>query len=273
MESRYRALSSLMEERWRRQWAAAEARSYGWGGVRAVVSRVTRWSPDTITKGLVELQEREANPAPPLPAPLRKPGAGRKRVTAADPSLLSALEKLADPATRGDPGSALRRTCKSTAQLSVGIGHDTAHFAVEAIARWWQKLGFQALPPRPRAARHRRWRLWKAAPQSRADRLGLPIAVCHFPPGTSQWNKIEHRLFSHLTRNWRGRPLISHGVIVNLIAGPSAAKGLKVRAELDAGTYPTGIKVTDQELASVNLQPADFHGEWNYRVLPTLRVE
>ena len=160
--------------------------------------------------------------------------------------------------------------------VSVGIDHDTARFAAEAIRRWWRRMGSK----RHRDAREllimadgggsngSRCRLWKVALQDLADRLGMPIHVCHFPPGTSKWNKIEHRMFCHITQNWRGKPLISHGVIINLIANTATAEGLKLRAELDKAAYPTGIKVTDRELASVELQPAAFHGEWNYCILP-----
>ncbi len=116
-----------------------------------------------------------------------------------------------------------------------------------------------------------RSRLWKVALQELANQLGIPIHVCHFPPGTSKWNKIEHRMFCHITQNWRGRPLVSHDVIINLIANTVTAEGLKIKAELDSGTYPLGIKVTDAELAAVNLKPAPFHGEWNYRILPKRR--
>jgi hypothetical protein len=104
--------------------------------------------------------------------------------------------------------------------------------------------------------------------QDLANQLDMPIQVCHFPPGTSKWNKIEHRMFCHITQNWRGRPLISHEVIIQLIANTTTAQGLHIQAELDAGVYPTGIKVTDEELAAVHLKPAPFHGDWNYRILP-----
>jgi len=399
IESRYAALVSLMDERTRRQWAAAEARSYGWGGVRAV-SGATGMSPNTIAKGFAELEAREADPETPVEPRVRKPGAGRKRATQADPKLAAALEELVDPATRGDPMSPLRWTCKSTTQLageltrqghpvsprtvgrllkasgyslqgnrktkegkdhpdrnaqfehinatvvafqerdqpvisvdtkkkelvgefrnggrewqpqgepeevlvhdfmdkelgkaipygvydvtenqgwvSVGIDHDTGRFASEAIRRWWKKMG---------AKRHRgakkllitadgggsngsRCRLWKVALQDLANHLKMPIHVCHFPPGTSKWNKIEHRMFSHITQNWRGRPLVSHEVIINLIANTATAQGLKIKAELDCGTYPIGIKVSDQELATVRLKRSQFHGDWNYRILPTRR--
>ena len=115
----------------------------------------------------------------------------------------------------------------------------------------------------------RRSRLWKVALQRLADELRLRIAVCHFPPGTSKWNKIEHHMFSHISMNWRGKPLTSHEVIVNLIAHTTTQTGLTIRAELDTHRYPTGIKVTDQELENVRLQKADLHGEWNYTILPT----
>ena len=113
-----------------------------------------------------------------------------------------------------------------------------------------------------------RCRLWKVALQDVAIHLGIPVRVCHFPPGTSKWNKIEHRMFSHITQNWRGRPLVSHEVIVNLIANTATQKGLIIQAELDTGAYPTGIKVSDTELAMVNLIPDDFHGEWNSTIAP-----
>ncbi|WP_370366300.1 ISAzo13 family transposase [Maricaulis sp.] len=160
--------------------------------------------------------------------------------------------------------------------VSLGIDHDTASFAVNAIRRWWQTMGQQRYPQ----ARHltitadgggsngTRVRLWKLELQKLADELGLAITVCHLPPGTSKWNKIEHRLFSFITQNWRGKPLVSHQVIVQLIAATTTKTGLKVRCELDPNTYPTGIKVADSELASVNLQRHDFHGDWNYTISP-----
>jgi hypothetical protein len=163
--------------------------------------------------------------------------------------------------------------------VSVGIDHDTARFATEAVGRWWKKMGAK----RYRGAKEllitadgggsngSRSRLWKVALQDLADRLEMPIHICHFPPGTSKWNKIEHRMFCHITQNWRGRPLVSHEVIVNLIANTTTAKGLRVHAELDRGTYPVGIKVSNEELAAVKLRPANFHGDWNYRILPQKR--
>lgn len=160
--------------------------------------------------------------------------------------------------------------------VSVGLDHDTARFAAEAIGRWWRKMGKK----RYGAAREllimadgggsngSRCRLWKVALQDLADRLGMRLHVCHFPPGTSKWNKIEHRLFCHITQNWRGRPLVSHEVIINLIAHTAMAQGLHIEAELDTGHYPTGIKVSDQELATIKINHDSFHGEWNYCIHP-----
>ena len=385
-----------MDERMRRQWAAAEAKSYGWGGVRAV-SGATGLSPNTIAKGLAELATREENPTAAIEVRLRAPGAGRKRCTQADTELPAALERLVDPATRGDPESPLRWTCKSTTQLageltrqghpvspstvgrllkaagyslqgnrktkeggdhpdrnaqfehitatvrgfqkrgqpvisvdtkkkelignfknggrewhpkgepeevkvhdfmdkklgkaipygvydltqnegwvSVGTDHDTARFAAEAIRRWWGNMG---------AKRHRgatqllitadgggsnssRCRLWKVALQDLASELDMPIHVCHFPPGTSKWNKIEHRMFCRITQNWRGRPLVSHEVIINLIASTTTEQGLRIKAELDTATYPLGTKVTDEELDTVKIKRHKFHGDWNYSIRP-----
>ena len=396
MEAVYGSLAPILDERTRRQWAAAEAQAYGWGGIRAV-STAIGMSANTIRKGLWELSEREADPEAEVAERVRQEGGGRKRQTDLDPGLQAALEQLIEPATRGDPQSPLRWTCKSTTRLageltkqghpvsastvgrlliaagyslqgnrktkegadhpdrnaqfehisatvqdfqqrgqpviavdtkkkelvgefrnsgrewqpqgepvevlihdfmdkdlgkaipygvydltanqgwvSVGIDHDTARFATEAIRRWWRKMGVK----RHRQAREllitadgggsngSRCRLWKVALQDLATHLGLPIHVCHFPPGTSKWNKIEHRMFCHITQNWRGQPLVSHEVILNLIAATSTQQGLMIKAELDSGLYPTGIKVADDELAAVNLKRADFHGEWNYQILP-----
>jgi hypothetical protein len=396
IETKYQALYPVMDERTRRQWAASEATAYGWGGIQAV-ARATGLAPNTIRRGQAELAARAAQPDPLLAGPLRRPGAGRKRKTEEDPELSAALESLVDPASRGDPDSPLRWTCKSTRALareltgrghpvsdstvrrllhaagyslqgnrktregarhpdrdaqfahinalvrafqrrgqpvisvdtkkkelvgdfknggrewqprgepeevrvhdfmdkklgkaipygvydvtgnqgwvSVGIDHDTARFAAGAIRRWWRKMGSR----RYRGAREllvtadgggsngSRCRLWKVALQELALGLGIPVRVCHFPPGTSKWNKIEHRMFCHITQNWRGRPLVSHEVIVSLIANTATEQGLTIQAELDAGAYPTGIKVTDEELAAVNLIPAGFHGDWNYTIAP-----
>jgi len=393
---KFEALSAMMDERMRRQWAASEARALGWGGVHAV-STAIGLSPHTIHKGLLELVDRAAHPDTPLPDRLRVAGAGRKAATVADIALAAALEQMVDPVTRGDPQSPLRWTCKSTTQLaseltrqghpvspstvgrllkasgyslqsnrktkeganhpdrnaqfehinatvqsfqkhgqpvisvdtkkkelvgnfknggrewlpqgepeqvrvhdfmdkklgkaipygvydvtrnegwvSVGMDHDTARFAGEAIRRWWKKMG---------SKRHRgasellitadgggsnssRCRLWKVALQELATWLEMPIHVSHFPPGTSKWNKIEHRMFCHITQNWRGRPLISHEVIIHLIANTSTEQGLRIKAELDDANYPLNVKVSDAELATVKIKRHKFHGEWNYVIHP-----
>lgn len=400
IETKYRSLVPLMDERMRRQWAAAEAGAYGWGG-GAAVAHATGLSPTTIRKGQAELALRSVQPEDQRAARMRRPGAGRKSKTEEDPELVQTLEKLVDPLTRGDPESPWRWTCKSTRTLareltaqghavsestvrrllhaagyslqgnrttregtshpdrnaqfehittlvgafqerrqpvisgdtkkkelvgdfknvgrewqpqgkpeevrvhdfmdkklgkaipygvyditgnqgwvSVGLDHDTARFAAEAIRRWWWKMG----SPRYKKAREllitadgggsngSRCRLWKVALHDLATELEMPIQVCHFPPGTSKGNKIEHRMFSHITQNWRGRPLGSHEVVVNLIANTATERGLLIQAELDSGTYPTGLKVSDKELALVNLIPNGFHGDWNYTIAPKRRT-
>jgi len=158
--------------------------------------------------------------------------------------------------------------------VSVGIDHDTAQFATASVRRWWQEMGARRFPQATKlmitadggGSNGSRNRLWKIALQTLADELGLGLEICHFPPGTSKWNKIEHRLFSFITKNWRGRPLTSYQVIVNLIAHTTTKAGLVVKAALDTGHYETGIVVSDEELARVKIIPAKFHGEWNYAI-------
>ena len=160
--------------------------------------------------------------------------------------------------------------------VSVGIDHDTATFAVNAIRSWWKLMGRERYPNARSllisadggGSNGSRVRLWKIELQKLADELGVPITVCHLPPGTSKWNKIEHRLFSFITGNWRGKPLVSHQVIVQLIAATTTETGLTVRCQLDENTYPAGIKVSDAEMDAVNLTRHDFHGEWNYTISP-----
>jgi hypothetical protein len=161
--------------------------------------------------------------------------------------------------------------------VSVGIDHDTAQFAAKSIGRWWRQMGRKRFPKATQlmitadggGSNASRNRLWKVALQGLANDLGLELHVCHFPPGTSKWNKIEHRLFNFITQNWRGRPLTSYQVIVNLIAKTTSKKGLKVRAALDNGRYETGIAVSDQQMASLHCTPHEFHGEWNYTIRPS----
>ena len=164
----------------------------------------------------------------------------------------------------------------NTGWVSVGIDHDTASFAVNAIRRWWQTMG-RARYPEARSllitadcggSNGVRVRLWKRELQVLADELGFPITVCHLPPGTSKWNKIEHRLFSFITQNWRGKPLVSYQTIVQLIAATTTRTGLNVKCEVDAASYPAGIKVSDDDMATLNLTPHEFHGEWNYTIAP-----
>ena len=160
--------------------------------------------------------------------------------------------------------------------VSVGVDHDTASFAVATIRQWWHSMGRAAYPKARRllitadggGSNGSRVRLWKLELQHLADELGFPIAVCHLPPGTSKWNKIEHRLFSFISQNWRGKPLVSHEVIVNLIAATTTKKGLTIRCALDQNQYPAGRKVSDQELKAINITRDDFHGEWNYTISP-----
>ncbi len=394
IKKRFAVLNKLLDERSRRLVAGAESLALTRGGISAV-SRATGISRPVIRLGMAELK----NPKTALVGRVRRPGGGRKRIGERDPGILRDLENLVEPATRGDPESPLRWTCKSVRRLaeelsklghhvsypvvaellrelgyslqanrktkeggshpdrnaqfehinskvkrflasqqpvisvdtkkkelvgdfkntgrelrpqgdpekvrvhdflipelgratpygvydlarntgwvSVGRDHDTAAFAVESIRRWWQSMGQPAYPKAKRllitadagGSNGPRVRLWKVELQKFADDTGLRIAVCHFPPGTSKWNKIEHRLFSFISQNWRGKPLISFEVIVNLIAGTTTTKGLKVRSELDTNSYPTGAKVPDKQLAQVRLRPDVFHGDWNYEIHPRL---
>ena len=163
--------------------------------------------------------------------------------------------------------------------ISVGIDHDTARFAAESLRRWWEEMGSKRYPEAGEllvtadggGSNGSRNRLWKVALQELADATGLKLVVSHFPPGTSKWNKIEHRLFCHVTQNWRGRPLRSLEIIVSLIGSTTTSTGLVVRAELDPKPYATGVKVSDEELAAVRIKRAKFHGEWNYTISPRSR--
>jgi hypothetical protein len=380
-----------LNERARRLVAASEAVGLGYGGVSRV-SRACGLSRVTIAKGIQELQ------AEPLAAGrIRRPGAGRPKLTACDPALPQALEALVEPLARGDPESPLRWTCKSTRALAkelsaqkhplshekvaqilrsldyslqgnrktqegadhpdrdaqfqylneqvrralaahrpvisvdtkkkelignyenpgqtwhkaktpvhvnghdfpapsvpraypygiydlgrntgfvnVGTDHDTSAFAVASIRGWWRAEGRCLYGPTRRllitadggGSNGYRRRLWKAELQKLADETGLVVQVCHFPPGTSKWNKVEHRLFSFISSNWRGEPLRDYETVVRLIAHTTTAKGLRVTCRLDRRHYPVGRKVSDAEYASLHLQPHSFHGEWNYLIQP-----
>jgi Rhodopirellula transposase DDE domain len=165
--------------------------------------------------------------------------------------------------------------------VSVGIDHDTAQFAARSIRRWWEEMGAARFPRARELAitadgggsNSCRSRLWKVALQGLADATGLRLRVLHFPPGTSKWNKVEHRLFCHITQNWRGKPLVSREAIVSLIGSTTTSTGLTVRAALDTERYATGIKVSDEELAAVQLMPHEFHGDWNYSIKPRKRAK
>ena len=394
---KYEALRDVMDEQTRRLWAATEARALGYGGV-STVSRAVGLTRPTITAGMRELGDaRRLAAAVPKPR-VRHAGAGRPRLVDVDSGLRPALEELVEPATRGDPMSPLRWTCKSVRSLaaeltrqghpashqsvsellqalgyslqanrktregaqhpdrnaqfehiarrakefqkrgqpvisvdtkkkelvgdfknagrewhpsgqppevrvhdfqdaelgkaipygvydlsanagwvSIGTDHDTPEFAVESIYSWWRQMGRRVYPDANEllitadggGSNGSRARLWKVALQRMADTTGLKISVCHLPPGTSKWNKIEHRMFCHITRNWRGRPLESLEVIVNLIASTTTVKGLRVRAALDTDRYPTGIKIDDATMAALHLTPERFHGDWNYAIAPS----
>ncbi len=160
--------------------------------------------------------------------------------------------------------------------VSIGIDHDTARFAVNTIRRWWKVMGRPVyrqvttllITADAGGSNSAQSRLWKWELQQFANRTGLAITVCHFPPGTSKWNKIEHRLFSYIAMNWRGKPLVSLATIISLIGATSTEAGLRVRAEVDPGLYPTGVTVTDEQMAALNLERHPFHGEWNYTIRP-----
>ena len=382
-----------LDEKQRRLLAGAEAIVWGSGGI-AGVAEIVGMSRITVAAGISELKHPESIES----ERIRRPGSGRKRKAATDPTLRSDLEKLMDPVTRGEPDSPLRWTSKSSRNLAaeltklghpvseyvvrgllhemgyslqanrkteegnlprpdrdaqfqhisttveefqekaqpvisvdtkkkelvgnyknagreyhpkgeppkvldhdfpdkelgkvspygvydllrneafvnLGTDHDTPAFAAQSIRSWWHTMGQEAYPTATEllitadcgGSNGARPKLWKVELQRFADESGLTITVCHFPPGTSKWNKIEHRLFSHITRNWRGRPLINHETIVNLIANTRTSTGLKVQCRLDTNAYPTGIQVSDEEMAQLNITHHESHGEWNYTLSP-----
>jgi hypothetical protein len=387
MAEMFATVMPLLDERQRRVLAGAQARAFGRGGI-GVVAAAAGMARSTVQKAVDEVR---AGVDP--DAPVRRAGAGRKKLIDKDPGLLVNLDDLVEPTARGDPMCPLRWTSKSTGNIAdalqamghdisadtvgrllramdyslqatakqlegvqhpdrdaqfvylseqvgdhlragqpvisvdtkkkevvgqlanagkeyqpkgkpervdvhdfpdpevgkaipfgvydvvanegfvvVGDDHDTAAFAVATIGRWWDMVGVRAYPKARRllitadagGSNGYRVRLWKVELGRLAARTGLAITVCHFPPGTSKWNKIEHRLWSAVTSNWRGRPLTSHEVVVNLIGATTNKKGLKVHAQLDTGYYPEGVKITKAELAAVPLTPHAFHGDWNY---------
>ena len=390
ISKKYNLLKPFLDEKSKRLFAAAEALSFG---NISLVSRAMDISEETIKKGCNELESGETL----SDDKIRAPGGGRKKSVEKDPALLSDLETLIEPTSRGDPESPLRWTSKSTRKLAeelkkmghkvshsrvadmlrmlgyslqankktiegtshpdrdqqfnyinekckefqkenqpvisvdtkkkeyignfknggkelrpkndpllvnvydfedkelgkvnpygvydllknegwvnVGIDNDTASFAVESIRRWWNMMRCQSYPEAKKlmitadcgGSNGYRLRLWKTELKKLADEVGLEISVCHFPPGTSKWNKIEHRLFSYITLNWRGKPLTSYEVIVNLIAATTTSKGLKVKCMLDRNEYPKGIKITKEEVEELGIIRDEFHGEWNYTFKP-----
>jgi len=392
IRQKYLRVKPFLNERARRCWAAAEAKEIGWGGI-SLVAKATKMHRDTIAKGMKELKSPTKN----ANKRLRRAGAGRKPNAKKDPALKTDLERLVEPATRGDPESALKYTSKSLRKLAnelqsaghkashelvakllreegfslqankktlegashpdrnaqfefinddvkkqqhhnepvisvdtkkkelvgnfknngrtwrpkgqpekvsthdfeieelgkvvpygvydidhnrgwinLGVDSDTAEFAVESIRQWWKNIGKQSyshaksltITADSGGSNSSRARLWKYELQQFANETGLQIRVRHFPPGTSKWNKIEHRLFSFITQNWRGKPLISHAVIINLIASTTTRTGLKVDCRLDTNKYATGKKISDNNYNKINLTPEKFHGDWNYSINP-----
>ncbi len=392
---KFLALSPAFDERQRRLWAGAEARSLGRGGVTLVVL-ATGMAKSTVLRGCAQLTRRRKMDS----GRVRRPGGGRKALVELNPQLVQAMEKLVEPATRGDPESPLRWTCKSTRRLareltaqghsvsharvggllkeqgyslqanqktregarhpdrnaqfehinagvskqlaaaepaisvdtkkkelvgdfknagrewhpsghpeqvrvhdfidrrkgraipygvydlgrnagwvSVGVDHDTAAFAVNTIRSWWRGMGRRAYPKAKSlfitadsgGSNGSRLRLWKWELQKLADETSMTIRVSHLPPGTSKWNKIEHRLFSFITQNWRGKPLLTHATIINLIGATTTTTGLKVRCILDESPYPAKISVSKEQMAAIQLQRDEFHGEWNYAIKPRQR--
>lgn len=394
-----RKMSTLLpalDERTRRCVVAAEAQSLGRGGIEAL-HRATGISRTVIRRGMLELKSGTS----PGFGRQRREGGGRKLRTKEDPELQSALHRLVDPVTRGDPESSLRWTALGTRQLakalseqghqashtlvaallrdmgfslqanqksregtshpdrnaqfeyinrcvsaqfalgqpaisvdtkkkelvgdfknggrewrpegkpervrthdfmieelgkvapygvydlqrnqgwvSLGISHDTAAFAVASISSWWKRMGRKAYPKARSllvtadsgGSNSSRTRLWKWELQQLADKTGLEISVCHFPPGTSKWNKIEHKMFSFITMNWRGRPLVSYETIVQLIGATRTTKGLEIRCEIDEAEYLKGRAVSDAELETVDIEYDKFHGEWNYTIFPAAQT-
>src|SRR5918993_976606 len=316
IRERYEAIRDQLDERGRRLFAAAEARSVGRGGVMAV-SRATSLARSTIERGLEDLDQ----PAPPG-GRVRRAGSGRRRLTAKDPTLLEDLRRLVEPVTLGDPMRPLLWVSRSHVKLAKALqkmGHAVSPNTVRKLLHQLgygrranrkandgrqhadrdaqfehintQVLAFQAddqpvisfdnkgralYPAASRlmitadcgGSNGARLRLWKRELQNLADQTGLTISVCHFPPGTSKWNKIEHRLFCHITQNWRARPLTSRLAVIELIAATTTTTGLTVECELDTNTYQKGIKVTAAEMATLNIERDAFHPEWNYTIAP-----
>ena len=237
------------------------------------MARLAGASWQTVADGAAELESGQVA----APGRVRRPGAGRPKLAETDPGLVPALLALVQDSARGDPESPLLWTTKSAAHLA---GELTARG--HACSRWWQLAGKDAYPAAGRllvtcdAGGSNGWknRAWKAGLAALAAETGLEITVLHFPPGTSKWNQIEHRLFSQITLGWRGRPLTSYNVVINTISAVTTRTGLAVTAVLDRNPCPTGTRISDQQVKDIedrHLTRHGFHGEWNYTVLPVPR--
>src|SRR5438105_2548531 len=275
-------LRPLLDERARRAWAAVEARAMGRGGMSRV-AEATGLSRVTIRAGLQELARADTASGPQAPPErVRRRGGGRKPLSIHDPHLLHALETLVDPVTRGDPMSLLRWTCKSAAQLAAALRAQGHLVSARTVNRLLHDLGYSLQSNRKtlegsthpdRDAQfqymHRRAKAFQqqGQPVISVDTKTKEL-TCQFPLGMSKWNKIEHRMFCHITENWRGRPLVSREVVVNLIGHTTTTTGLAIRSALDDNSYPTGREVTAEQMERLALKQEKFHGEWNYTLRP-----
>ena len=229
----------------------------------------------------VRRQQRDGNPAISVDTKKKEligdfKNPGREWRPKGRPEPVQVHDFLIPDAGKAIPYDGVYDLSRDEGWVSVGIDHDTASFAVNAVRRWWKLMGRPAHPDADSllitadagGSNGPRVRLWKWELQKFANRTGLSITVSHFPPGTSKWNKIEHRLFSHIAMNWRAKPLVSLAAIVSLIGSTTTVSGLRIRSEIDHGSYPLGVKITDAQMAKVQLQPHAFHGDWNYTIQP-----
>src|SRR5271165_4527509 len=276
IRARYNALGPFLNERDRRLFAACEARAAGRGGIVAV-SRTTGIARSTIGRGLADLRSgaERCSERVRRRGGGQKPASGRELRPKGQPEPVR-VHDFAIPGLGKAVPYGIYDVSANAGFVNVGSSADTGEFSVASIRRWWYAVGAPRYPDAKQmlinadcgGSNGARLRLWKRELQVLADELGIEITVCHVPSGTSKWNKIEHRLFSFITQNWRGKPLISYLVIVQLIASTTTDTGLTVACRLDDSDYAKGIKVTDAEMAALNIQPADFHGEWNYTIAP-----
>src|SRR5438270_803192 len=277
IRERFSAVAPFLDERGRRLVAAAEAFAAGYGGI-AAVAMATGGAPRTIRRGLEELAEEQ----PVISVDTKKKeligdfrNNGREYRPQGNPEEVRVHDFLIKELGRAVPYGVYDLAANS-GWVSVGVDHDTAAFAVNSIRQWWRNLGRARYPNATRllitadggGSNGSRVRLWKRELQKLANELGIDIVVSHLPPGTSKWNKVEHRLFSFISQNWRAKPLVSYRVIVELISATTTQTGLTVHCQLDIGQYPSGISLSDAEMAAINIKRAEFHGEWNYTISP-----